>query len=86
MFSWHLKQFCIPEHNEIASSKEPGEFLQWEDIQKMRYSWNVVCETIRLSPPVIGAFREAVADINYAGYDIPKGWKVISHSQITLAY
>uniref|UniRef100_A0A1W7HBW4 Cytochrome P450 n=1 Tax=Scoparia dulcis TaxID=107240 RepID=A0A1W7HBW4_SCODU len=73
----------LAEQNEIASLKEDGEYLQWEDIQKMRYSWNVVCETTRLSPPVIGAFREALEDINYAGYDIPKGWKLYWSASLT---
>ncbi|KAL3615870.1 hypothetical protein CASFOL_040164 [Castilleja foliolosa] len=65
----------LREQNEIAASKEQGEYLQWEDIQKMKYSWNVVSETIRQWPPVMGAFREALEDINYGGYTIPKGWK-----------
>ncbi|CAN6675519.1 unnamed protein product [Malus baccata var. baccata] len=51
----------------IASSKKSGEALNWEDIQKMKYSWGVALELMRL---------EVTTDFTYEGYTIPKGWKV----------
>ncbi|XP_019199665.1 PREDICTED: beta-amyrin 28-oxidase-like [Ipomoea nil] len=71
----HIYQQVYKEQIEIAKSKGPNERLSWEDVQKMKYSWNVVCEALRLFPPGQGGFRETVSEFTYAGFTIPKGWK-----------
>ncbi|KAM4092463.1 hypothetical protein ACB094_06G041100 [Castanea mollissima] len=65
----------LQEQEEIAKSKPPGEFLNWEDLAKMKYTWIVAMETLRIHPPVFGGFRKALKDIEYGGYLIPKGWQ-----------
>ncbi|KAF0905351.1 hypothetical protein E2562_003938 [Oryza meyeriana var. granulata] len=64
------------EHEEIAKSKQDGEALTWEDLTKMKLTWRVAQETLRMVPPIFGSFRRALEDIEFDGYVIPKGWQV----------
>jgi cytochrome P450 len=64
------------EHEEIAKDKADGEALTWEDLSKMKFTWRVAQETLRIVPPVVGGFRTALEDIEFDGYLIPKGWQV----------
>ncbi|WJX53379.1 beta-amyrin 28-monooxygenase [Trifolium repens] len=72
----HIYQRILSEHGEIVRSKGSGTVLDWESIQKLKYTWAVAQETMRLYPAAAGAFREAKTDINYEGFTIPKGWKI----------
>ncbi|CAK7351713.1 unnamed protein product, partial [Dovyalis caffra] len=51
------------------------ELFKWEDVRKMRHSWNVIFEVMRLLPPIYDAFREVIVYFTYVGYTIPKGSK-----------
>ncbi|KAH0977455.1 hypothetical protein GBA52_027174 [Prunus armeniaca] len=72
----HVYDAVLKEQRQIAESKAAGELLNWADIQKMKYSWSVACEVMRLLPPNSGTFREAISDFVYEGYLIPKGMKL----------
>ena len=60
---------------EIEKSKGPRELLNWADIQKMKYSWNVAREVMRLAP-CSRYFQRTNQRFTYNGSFIPKGWKV----------
>ncbi|GAB2228288.1 hypothetical protein Drorol1_Dr00010119 [Drosera rotundifolia] len=72
----HVYEQVYQEQMEILRSKGEGELLNWRDIQKMHYSWNVACEAMRLVSPGQGFYRVAIADFEFGGYSIPKGSKM----------
>ncbi|KAH9299009.1 hypothetical protein KI387_030691, partial [Taxus chinensis] len=61
----------------ILGNKKEGEEISWMDLKAMKYTWQVVQETMRIFPPVFGNFRKAITDIHYDGYIIPKGWNIL---------
>ncbi|VAI48432.1 unnamed protein product [Triticum turgidum subsp. durum] len=66
------------EHAEIAREKAlSGEALSWADTRRMRLTGRVIQETMRVASILSFTFREAVEDVEYQGYLIPKGWKVL---------
>ncbi|CAN6199207.1 unnamed protein product [Urochloa humidicola] len=74
----------VQEHDEVAASKGDGaEALTWEDLAKMKLTWRMALETLRMVPPIFGNFRRATQDIEYDGYLIPKGWQVFWVSSVT---
>lgn len=63
----------------VRSKEECGEekVLTWADTKKMPITSKVIQETLRVASILSFTFREAVEDVEYEGYLIPKGWKVL---------
>ncbi|KAF5201729.1 Cytochrome p450 [Thalictrum thalictroides] len=74
----HIYNAVRKEQMEILESKKEGELLNSEDIQKMKYTWDVAREVMRLTPPAQGSFKEAIEDFTYEGFSIRKGWKLFA--------
>ncbi|KAH9314512.1 hypothetical protein KI387_023139, partial [Taxus chinensis] len=60
---------------EIASNKKEGEEITMKDIKAMKYTWQVLQESLRMLSLVFGTLRKTMNDINHDGYTIPKGWQ-----------
>ncbi|XP_071702082.1 taxadiene 5-alpha hydroxylase-like isoform X2 [Rutidosis leptorrhynchoides] len=73
----------VQEQAEISKTKAPGEALTWADLIKMKYTWLVASEALRINPPGNLIFRRTTKDIDFGGYVIPKGWQVILSPHMT---
>ncbi|XP_040989497.1 abscisic acid 8'-hydroxylase CYP707A2-like [Juglans microcarpa x Juglans regia] len=74
-------QAVTEEQEAIMRSKEDQggdeRVLTWADTKKMPITSRVIQETLRIASVLSFTFREAVEDVEYEGYLIPKGWKVL---------
>ncbi|XP_010414441.1 PREDICTED: abscisic acid 8'-hydroxylase 2-like [Camelina sativa] len=57
--------------------REENRRISWEDTRKMPLTSRVIQETQRAASVLSFTFREAVQDVEFEGYLIPKGWKVL---------
>ncbi|BBN03736.1 (+)-abscisic acid 8'-hydroxylase [Marchantia polymorpha subsp. ruderalis] len=66
------------EHDEIRASKSSDdEGLTYADCKNMPLTHRVILETLRNATVLSFTFREATEDVEYNGYLICKGWKVL---------
>ncbi|XP_024976756.1 abscisic acid 8'-hydroxylase 4 isoform X2 [Cynara cardunculus var. scolymus] len=51
--------------------------LTWTQTRNMPITHKVILESLRMASIISFTFREAVTDVEYKGFRIPKGWKVM---------
>ncbi|XBH70400.1 hypothetical protein VPH35_098066 [Triticum aestivum] len=66
------------EHAAIHEANDGGRRpLTWAQTRSMTLTHRVILESLRMASIISFTFREAVADVEYKGFLIPKGWKVM---------
>jgi len=82
-----LTSFCIllAQHPDVMAKvrAEQQQFpatepLTLEQLKQMTYLEQVLREVLRLVPPVGSIFRTVINACEFGGYEIPKGWSVLS--------
>nr|UBX54605.1 abscisic acid 8'-hydroxylase 4-like protein [Lupinus angustifolius] len=69
---------CVKaEQKAIQKSNEGNQPLSWNQTRNMPITYKVVLESLRMASIISFPFREAVADVEYKGFLIPKGWKAM---------
>ncbi|XP_072953334.1 abscisic acid 8'-hydroxylase 3-like [Typha angustifolia] len=66
------EQMAIHEANGYGSKP-----LTWAQTRSMTLTHRVILESLRMASIISFTFREAVVDVEYKGFLIPKGWKVM---------
>ncbi|KAL8097111.1 abscisic acid 8'-hydroxylase 4 [Apium graveolens] len=73
-----LLEAVTAEHIAIFETNNAGKLpLTWIQTRNMPVTYKVILETLRMASIISYTYREAVVDIQYKGYLIPKGWKMM---------
>ncbi|KAF5744587.1 abscisic acid 8'-hydroxylase 2-like [Tripterygium wilfordii] len=73
-----LLEAVVREQERVGLKKMEGDRgLIWDDTKSMPLTTRVIQETLRTASILSFTFREAVEDVEFEGYFIPKGWKVL---------
>ncbi|GAA0161685.1 hypothetical protein Leryth_024628 [Lithospermum erythrorhizon] len=73
-----LLEAVMAEQKTIQKSKDKEDcLLTWKHTRNMPITYKVMLETLRMATIISFTFREAVTDVEYKGFLIPKGWKVM---------
>ncbi|XP_065869889.1 abscisic acid 8'-hydroxylase 4-like [Euphorbia lathyris] len=59
------------------ANKAEKKSLSWGQTRNMPLTYRVILESLRMASIISFAFREAIIDVEYKGFLIPKGWKVM---------
>lgn len=51
--------------------------LNWDDYKRMEFTQHVINETLRLGNVVRFVHRKVLVNVEFKGYEIPAGWKVL---------
>ncbi|XP_075496935.1 abscisic acid 8'-hydroxylase CYP707A2-like isoform X1 [Primulina tabacum] len=68
---------AVTEEQEAIMKYKEEKLLTWADTKKMPITTRVIQETLRVASILSFTFRETVEDVEFNGYLIPKGWKVL---------
>ncbi|KAI8001588.1 Beta-amyrin 28-monooxygenase [Camellia lanceoleosa] len=72
----------VQEKEEIAKAR-PWGASHMDDLNKMKYTWRVAMETLRITPHGFCSFRRVLKDIEFGGCPIPKRWQVVWAASMT---
>ncbi|CAN1201114.1 Abietadienol/abietadienal oxidase [Linum perenne] len=76
-FLTHCPQAMQQLLDEQDSLRRNDQMLTWDDYKAMPFTQCVIDETLRLGGIAIWLFREAIEDVSYQDYVIPKGCLVV---------